>query len=281
MEEVKPLIGVVTTPLISQLADLSLSALDFPKSIGVPMQLEVQAEAHSPDVSNLSNQPIKIENSDPTTQTAGSPTPPPLTISCESPESLQSSETNAWSVNSNTFEAEISSPPSPFPTPDKHWSEILHSMRRDQTGADTNGSVAEEKSQATADVQSMLKEFGYEFSSSVMSEFLGMVNFVCCPSSQAGAPSASPGSWNGNATNSRQRSQARVKSGKEAQGIDADDDDDNEEDDEEGGEDAHTPTETTSTSRRFACPFYLRNREKHGNIKSCAGPGFTHVYRVW
>ena len=35
-----------------------------------------------------------------------------------------------------------------------------------------------------------------------------------------------------------------------------------------------------NVSRKFACPFYMRNPRKYWNIKSCLGPGWPSVHRV-
>jgi hypothetical protein len=64
---------------------------------------------------------------------------------------------------------------------------------------------------------------------------------------------------------------------------DAEDDDadnENHDDPSKRPKTSYGPTTRKSISKRFACPYFKRNPEKHKQWPSCAGPGWPSVHRV-
>lgn len=278
IKEVKLLDCGDNTSLESQLADLAISPLNILHSAEVAVPLAEESGVHVHDGLNISKPLIKSDDFTLTHQAdvSKTQTPSPSPLGSHG-KSAQGGEGDTHRTTSNMWESDIWNPPSPFSTSDEHWSEIFPPAYTDQFEVERKGSITEEASQATADKRLMLKQFGYEFSSRVLTEFLGIVNFVGCASSPGEAPSASPGSVNYGTTNSSKNSQGYGRRGKGIDDFDAEEEDD--EDSDENRESGRLK-DSFSTDRTFACPFFQRNREKYRDERTCGGTGWKSVPRL-
>jgi hypothetical protein len=172
---------------------------------------------------------------------------------------------------------------------DRHDSDESSAHISDSSIADENDSEITDYSDETPlSSDYILRNFGLEVATLVLLEVWNRINPKNGPTSCAGPPSqSSSGATSSKASKdshsqSPNKKRSRAMTGKGFRNDAEQDGDDDQEEDHPKRPRKTPPSGALARVRlrKFACPFFKRNPDKHQRWRSCAGPGWETVHRV-